>query len=345
MLGPEGPKEAGDVLGRPEGPKEAGDVLGPEGPKEAGDVLGPLGSEKGAVLAFLSADAQAAGLAVSTLFTQVALALLRLERAVAATESAAAQFLFEPVYGALLSPADYERAVTDRFKRTFGVLKEASLQARRRIRRILAHPLYGLGPGPEGLGQEERDELAAAADLSPHAPVVVEDFGGWSSGVELRQMKVIRAFVTAVLCTLVVQPSAECQPSRDVGALQRQVRALIDNGRYASGRKRSTGPGRVVRRAVRREQARAELAPPICWWKRWPATVGSRSRHANACRRYGSEVGSRQRNDSPALATACETSGMSFSRQGTTCKQSPDSTWRDESTRKLAQVQRTLQRT
>jgi hypothetical protein len=166
VLGPEGPKEAGDVLGRPEGPKEAGDVLGPEGPKEAGDVLGPLGSEKGAVLAFLSADAQAAGLAVSTLFTQVALALLRLERAVAATEAAAAQFLFEPAYGALLSPADYERAVTDRFKRTFGVLKEASLQARRRIRRILAHPLYGLGPGPEGLGQEERDELAAAAGLS-----------------------------------------------------------------------------------------------------------------------------------------------------------------------------------
>jgi len=45
-------------------------------------------------------------------------------------------------------------------------------------------------------------------------------------------MQVIRTFVTALLVTLVVQPSAECQPSRDVGALQRQVRALIDDGRY-----------------------------------------------------------------------------------------------------------------
>ena len=147
------------------GPKEAGDVFG-SGPKEAGDVFGPLGSEKGAMLAFLSSDAQVAGLAVSALFTRVALVLVRLERAAAVIESAAAQFLFEPAHGKMLSGEHYEQAVRQRFERTFGVMKEASLQARRSIRRILAHPLYGLGPGPEGLGQEERDELAAAAGLN-----------------------------------------------------------------------------------------------------------------------------------------------------------------------------------
>jgi Clostripain family len=162
VLGAPGdPKEAGEVLGDP---KEAGEVLGD--PKEAGEVLGPLGSEKGAVLALLSSDALAAGLAVGTLFSQVALALLRLEHAAAAIESAAAQFLFEPAYGSMLSAEEHKRTVRERFERMFGVMKEVSLQARRSIRRILAHPLYGLGPGPEGLGQEERNELAVAAGLN-----------------------------------------------------------------------------------------------------------------------------------------------------------------------------------
>jgi hypothetical protein len=126
------------------GPKEAGEVFG--GPKEA--------------------DARAAGLAVSALFAQVASLLMQLEQAAAAIESAAARFLFAPAHGARLSDEDYVKSVGVRFAQTFGVMKEVSLQARRGIRRVLAHPLYGLGPGPEGLQQEERDELAAAAGLT-----------------------------------------------------------------------------------------------------------------------------------------------------------------------------------
>ena len=169
-----GPKPAGDVLG----PKPAGDVLGPKpagdvlGPKPAGDVLGPkpagdvLGSETGALLAFLTADTQASGLAVSALFAHVASALVRLEHAAAAIERAAAQFLFDPTYGAMLGDDDYERTVEIRFARTFDVMKDVSLEGRRSVRRVLAHPVYGLGPGPEGLEQGERDELAAAAGLN-----------------------------------------------------------------------------------------------------------------------------------------------------------------------------------
>ena len=172
-----GPKQAGDVFGPKQagdvfGPKQAGDVFGPKqagdvfGPKQAGDVFGPMGSETGAVLALLSSDAQVAGSAVSILFTQVAFALSQLEQAGATIEFAAAQFLFTPAYVKMLSAEEFKESVQLRFSREFGIMKEVSLQARRNIRRILAHPVYGLGPGPEGLGQEERDELAVAAGLS-----------------------------------------------------------------------------------------------------------------------------------------------------------------------------------
>jgi CHAT domain-containing protein/tetratricopeptide (TPR) repeat protein len=46
-------------------------------------------------------------------------------------------------------------------------------------------------------------------------------------------MDVIRTFAAAVIITLVVQPSADCQPSRDVGARRLEVRAHIEDGRYA----------------------------------------------------------------------------------------------------------------
>ena len=163
-----GPKPAGDLLG----PKPAGDLLGPKpagdllGPKPAGDLLGPLGSETGALLALLTSDAQVSGLAVGTLVAQVALALVRLEQATAHIEQTAGQFLFSPAYGASLSVDDYSRSVEIRFAKAFDIMKEATLQARRTLRRVLAHPVYGLGPGPEGLEQAEREELAAAAGLN-----------------------------------------------------------------------------------------------------------------------------------------------------------------------------------
>src|SRR4029453_6183196 len=230
-----GPKPAGDGFGR----RTAGEVLGPKpagevlGPKPAGEVLGPLGSETGAILASLSSDAQMAGLAVSTLLTQIAFALAHLERAAAAIESAAAEFLFAPMYGALLPESDYKAAVRLRFAEEFGVMKEVSLQARRSIRRILAHPLYGLGPGPEGLEQEDRDELATAAGLSRrNLRLLWANLDGPRMLRNDEAMDIVRAFQGALLVALVVQPSAECQPTRDTAPLRREIRTHIDEGRY-----------------------------------------------------------------------------------------------------------------
>jgi hypothetical protein len=163
-----GPKPAGDIFG----PKPAGDIFGPKpagdifGPKPAGDIFGPSGSETGALLAVLTSNAQASGLAVSTLVAQIALALVRLEQAAADIERTVAQFLFSPAYGARLSHDDYVRSVESGLGRVFDIMREVTLQARRTLRRVLAHPVYGLGPGPEGLEQAERDELAAAAGLN-----------------------------------------------------------------------------------------------------------------------------------------------------------------------------------
>ncbi len=66
----------------------------------------------------------------------------------------------------MLSDSDYYATVRQRCGEAFGVLGEVALQARRTIRGVLAHPVYGLGPGPEGLGQAERDALATAAGLN-----------------------------------------------------------------------------------------------------------------------------------------------------------------------------------
>ena len=160
------------------GPKPTGGELGPKptggelGPKPTGGELGPkptggeLGSETGALFAFMSSDPQVASLAVCTLIGLVTSSLVQLERATADVEAMAAQFLFTPKFGAMLSPVAYEATIRTRCEEAFGILADVALQARRTIRRVLAHPVYGLGPGPEGLGQAERDALATAAGLN-----------------------------------------------------------------------------------------------------------------------------------------------------------------------------------
>jgi hypothetical protein len=152
-------KPAGEILGKPAGEilgKPAGEILG----KPAGEILGPFD------VALLPTDPQVASGAVSILLASVAVSLMQLERAAADIEATAAQFLFAKNFGAALSDQAYAITVKDRFAATFGVMKEVSLQARRTIRRVLAHPVYGLGPGPEGLDQAERDEVAIAAGLN-----------------------------------------------------------------------------------------------------------------------------------------------------------------------------------
>ena len=45
-------------------------------------------------------------------------------------------------------------------------LEEASLTARRTVVRVMRHPTYGLGPGPDQLTADDRRELAVAGGLS-----------------------------------------------------------------------------------------------------------------------------------------------------------------------------------
>jgi hypothetical protein len=51
-------------------------------------------------------------------------------------------------------------------QRAFRIAEDASTQARRILRRVLAHPVYGFGPGPENVTVEDRRELARAGGLS-----------------------------------------------------------------------------------------------------------------------------------------------------------------------------------
>ena len=161
------PKSAGAVYGLD--PKSAGAVYGLD-PKSAGAVYGragqEIGAETGALFAYLSSDPQVANLAVCTLMGLAASSLVQLERAAAGVERIVAQFLFRPKFGAMLSSRDYATAVEGQLEEAFGALTEIALQARRTIRRVLAHPVYGLGQGPEGFGQAERDALATSSGFN-----------------------------------------------------------------------------------------------------------------------------------------------------------------------------------
>ncbi len=54
----------------------------------------------------------------------------------------------------------------ERIASAFRILDAASSTARRTLRRVLADPVYGLGPGLRGIGLEERQELADVGGLS-----------------------------------------------------------------------------------------------------------------------------------------------------------------------------------
>jgi len=153
-----GPKAAGGF-----GPKAAGGF----GPKAAGG-FGPddLGAEVGALSAFLSSDTQVAVFSVAALFSAIATSLANLEDAVANIEQAAGECQLQPDFGEVLSDEEYQDAMTQRFDRLFSIAAAAASQAKRMARAVMAHPVYGLGSGPEGFGQPERDELAIIAGLS-----------------------------------------------------------------------------------------------------------------------------------------------------------------------------------
>jgi hypothetical protein len=64
-----------------------------------------------------------------------------------------------------INPIDFLKAASQEIEHGFCVLEEASASARRTVRRVLSHPVYGIGPSSGVLGLEERRALASAGGL------------------------------------------------------------------------------------------------------------------------------------------------------------------------------------
>ena len=102
---------------------------------------------------------------VADLFKQVGESLITLEAAASATEVAARALLdVSPI--STLDPPDAQMATAQEIDQSFRSLEEASADTRRTLRRVLAHPVYGLGPGEEPLSLDSREDLALFGGLS-----------------------------------------------------------------------------------------------------------------------------------------------------------------------------------
>jgi hypothetical protein len=101
---------------------------------------------------------------VVDLYRQVAEALFALEEAARSVEETARTVLSGRTARAM-SAADLKRASAQQIERSFRLLEDAATGARRVVRRVLTHPMYGLGPGSSDLGLEGRQVLARAGGL------------------------------------------------------------------------------------------------------------------------------------------------------------------------------------
>jgi hypothetical protein len=160
-LGAEGPKSGGGA----EGPKSGGGAEGPksgggdEGPKSGGGA--PAGDRNGIASGDLRSDLALAR--VADLFTNVGESLRRLEAALTDVEI---------VTRAMLEPSDGDTRVetlegkAQEIAYSFDLFQEASASARRTVRYVLSHPVYGLGPAEGELTFDVRQELARAGGLN-----------------------------------------------------------------------------------------------------------------------------------------------------------------------------------
>jgi hypothetical protein len=135
-----------------------------EDPKSAEEMGAPDGQsdDGGMVRGDLRVDLAFAR--VADLFGQVGAALKRLEEATLGVEVVARNML-QDARTQNLSRDVLLRAARDEIDRSFGVLEEASLNARRAVRRVLSHPVYGVGPTSGDVGLEQRQVLATAGGL------------------------------------------------------------------------------------------------------------------------------------------------------------------------------------
>jgi Clostripain family len=106
------------------------------------------------------------GAAVATLFGQMGQALQQLEEAAADIETLAAKTLSGALGATGLAEERARAIAVAQIDRRFKVLFDAATDARRALRRILAHPAYGFGRGPVTIGAEDRRELARIGGLN-----------------------------------------------------------------------------------------------------------------------------------------------------------------------------------
>ena len=100
---------------------------------------------------------------VADLFVDVGRTIHDLERTTAYVEHVARTALVVSPMSAS-NPAA-KAAASQQIETAFLTLEEASARTRRVIRRALAHPIYGLGPGEGQLTFEVRQDLAARGGL------------------------------------------------------------------------------------------------------------------------------------------------------------------------------------
>jgi len=101
---------------------------------------------------------------VHELFQQVGQALKGLEQVTQEVETTARTVL-AGAEAEGLTKEEMMGAAAEEIVRSFRILEDASANSRRTVRRVLGHPLYGLGPGSIGIGLEERQALAVSGGL------------------------------------------------------------------------------------------------------------------------------------------------------------------------------------
>jgi hypothetical protein len=159
-FGPEQPKAGGGpehpkAGGGPENPKAGG---GPEHPKAGGGPPLLNGNQSLDLRGDLALDR------VADLFRQVGDSLRALEEAATNVELSARMML---IVGPALAThhVDPNAVARVELERSFLLLEEASADTRRTLRRVLVHPVYGLGPGEEALTFDVRQDLALSGGL------------------------------------------------------------------------------------------------------------------------------------------------------------------------------------
>lgn len=150
-LGDEPPKSGGGD----EPPKSGG---GDEPPKSGGGAPG-AGIARGDLRTDLGL------VRVASLFGEVGESLAQLEDALTNVESVTRAMLNPSTRD---MPPDTLEGKVEEVRRAFDLFQDVSAHARRTVRNVLSHPVYGLGPAEGDLTFDVREELARRGGLSKH---------------------------------------------------------------------------------------------------------------------------------------------------------------------------------